>query len=251
MTRLNGRLAIVTGAGVGIGRAIAMRFAAEGAHVWVTDINGESAEETVRDIKDRGGAATAMVVDVSKGQDLTALIRNIDVAHGRADVLVNNAGILVRSEVRQLSDADWAKLREVNVDAILRLSRDALPLLRKGQKPSIINISSIMAHRGLRPLAAYTATKGAVTALTKGLAVEYAPFNIRVNSIAPGYIETAITNRLLKLPPIKQALIDKTPMGRLGQPDDLVGAAVFFASDDSLYCTGAELSVDGGMAAGL
>lgn len=251
MTRLNGRLAIVTGAGVGIGRAIAMRFAAEGAHVWVTDINGESAEETVRDIKDRGGAATAMVVDVSKGQDLTALIRNIDVAHGRADILVNNAGILVRSEVRQLSDADWAKLREVNVDAILRLSRDALPLLRKGQKPSIINISSIMAHRGLRPLAAYTATKGAVTALTKGLAVEYAPFNIRVNSIAPGYIETAITNRLLKLPPIKQALIDKTPMGRLGQPDDLVGAAVFFASDDSLYCTGAELSVDGGMAAGL
>lgn len=251
MTRLSGKIAIVTGAGIGIGQAIAKRFAAEGAHVWVTDINGETAEETVRDIKAKGGAATAMVVDVSKGQDLTALVRNVEVAHARADILVNNAGILVRSELRQLSDADWDKLREVNVDAILRLSRDALPLLRKGQNPSIINISSIMAHRGLRPLAAYTATKGAVTALTKGLAVEYAPFSIRVNSIAPGYIETAITNRLLKLPPIKQALIDKTPMGRLGQPDDLVGAAVFFASDDSLYCTGAELFVDGGMAAGL
>jgi NAD(P)-dependent dehydrogenase (short-subunit alcohol dehydrogenase family) len=251
MTRLSGKVAIVTGAGVGIGRAIARRFAAEGAHVWVTDLNGESAEDTARDIKTEGGAATAMLVDVSKGQDLTALIRNVDAAHGRADILVNNAGILVRSEIRQLSDADWAKLREVNLDAILRLSRDALPLLRKGQKASIINISSIMARRGLRPLAAYTATKGAVTALTKGLAVEYAPFDIRVNAIAPGYIETAITNRLLKMPPIKQALIDKTPMGRLGQPEDLVGAAVFFASDDSLYCTGAELSVDGGMAAGL
>lgn len=251
MTRLSGRIAIVTGAGGGIGQAIAQRFAAEGAHVWATDINGETAEETVRSIKEKGGAATAMLVDVSKGQDLNALIRNVDAAHGRADILVNNAGILVRGEVRQLSDSEWVKLREVNLDAILRLSRDALPLLRKGTNPTIINISSIMAHRGLRPLAAYTMTKGAVTALTKGLAVEYSPYNIRVNSIAPGYVETAITDRLLRLPPVRQALIDKTPMGRLGRPEDIVGAAVFFASDDSLYCTGSELAVDGGMAAGL
>ncbi len=159
MTRLSGKIAIVTGAGIGIGQAIAKRFAAEGAHVWVTDINGETAEETVRDINAKGGAATAMVVDVSKGQDLTALVRNVEVAHARADILVNNAGILVRSELRQLSDADWDKLREVNVDAILRLSRDALPLLRKGQNPSIINISSIMAHRGLRPCAHWPAEK--------------------------------------------------------------------------------------------
>jgi cyclopentanol dehydrogenase len=251
MTRLSGKIAIVTGSGGGIGQAIAQRYAAEGAHVWVTDINGETAEETVRGIKAKGGAATAMTVDVSKGQDLTALVRSVEAAHGLADVLVNNAGILVRGEVRQLSDSDWTKLREVNLDAVLRLSRDALSLLRKSKTGTIINISSIMAHRGLRPLAAYTATKGAVTALTKGLAVEYAPFNIRVNSIAPGYVETAITDRLLKLPPVKQALIDKTPMGRLGRPEDLVGAAVFFASDDSLYCTGSELAVDGGMGAGL
>ncbi len=251
MARLSGKIAIVTGSGGGIGGAIAQRFAVEGAHVWVTDINGETAEETVRDIKAKGGAATAMVVDVSKGQDITALLRSVENAHGYADVLVNNAGILVRGEVRQLSDADWTKLREVNLDAVLRLSRDGLPLLRKSKSASIINISSIMAHRGLRPLAAYTATKGAITALTKGLAVEYASFNIRVNSIAPGYVETGITDRLLKLPPVKQALIDKTPMGRLGTPEDMTGAAVFFASDDSLYCTGSELAVDGGMSAGL
>ena len=152
MTRLSGKIAIVTGAGVGIGQAIAQRFAVEGAHVWVTDINGETAEETVRGIKAAGGAATAMMVDVSKGQDLTALVRKVDAAHGRADVLVNNAGILVRGEVRQLSDDEWTRLREVNVDAVLRLSRDALPLLRKSKNGSIINISSIMAHRGLRPL---------------------------------------------------------------------------------------------------
>lgn len=251
MARLSGKIAIVTGSGGGIGAAIAHRFAGEGAHVWVTDINGEAAEETVREIKAAGGAATAMAVDVSKGQDVTALLRNVENAHGYVDVVVNNAGILVRGEVRQLSDAEWTKLREVNLDAILRVSRDALPLLRKSKSASLINISSIMAHRGLRPLAAYTATKGAITALTKGLAVEYAPFNVRVNSIAPGYVETGITDRLLKLPPVKKALIDKTPMGRLGTPEDMTGAAVFFASDDSLYCTGSELAVDGGMSAGL
>lgn len=251
MSRLAGKIAVVTGAGIGIGAAIAERFAREGAFVYVTDINGETATETVARIKGAGGRAESAVVDVSKGQDVTALIRRIDSEQGKADVLVNNAGILVRGEVRNLTDAEWTKLREVNIDGVLRLSRDALPLLRKGKSASIINISSIMSNRGLRPLAAYTATKGAVTALTKGLAVEYSPFNVRVNAISPGYIETAITDRMLRLPQARKFLIDKTPMGRLGTPEDLTGAAVFFASDDSLYCTGADLLVDGGMAAGL
>jgi len=249
--RLAHKIAIVTGAGTGIGGAIAERFAREGASVYVTDINGETAAETVERIKGAGGVAFSAVVDVSKGQDVTALVRRIESEQGRADILVNNAGILVRAEVRNISDAEWTRLREVNVDGVLRLSRDALPLLRKGRNASIINISSIMSNRGLRPLAAYTATKGAVTALTKGLAVEYHPFNIRVNAISPGYIETAITDRMLKLPQARKFLVDKTPMGRLGTPEDLTGAAVFFASDDSLYCTGADLLVDGGMAAGL
>lgn len=251
MARLAGKIAVITGSGIGIGQAIAKRFAAEGAHVYVTDINGETAADTARAITAAGGAATPMLVDVSKGQDVTALIRAIETAHGKADILVNNAGILIRGEVRSLSDADWTKLREVNIDGVLRLSRDSLSLLKKSSSASIINISSIMANRGLRPLAAYTATKGAVTALTKGLAVEYAPFNIRVNAISPGYVETAITDRLLKLPPVRKALVDKTPMGRLGMPDDITGAAMFFASDDSLYCTGSDLAVDGGMSAGL
>ncbi|HML29609.1 MAG TPA: SDR family NAD(P)-dependent oxidoreductase, partial [Hyphomicrobium sp.] len=115
MARLSGKIAIVTGSGGGIGAAIAHRFAAEGAHVWVTDINGETADQTVRDIKAKGGAATAMAVDVSKGQDVTALFRNMENAHGYVDVVVNNAGIIVRGEVRQLSDSEWTKLREVNL----------------------------------------------------------------------------------------------------------------------------------------
>ncbi len=251
MSRLAGKIAIVTGSGIGIGQAIAKRFANEGATVWVTDIDGETATQTAADIVADGGKATAMQVDVSKGQDVSALMRAIDSAHGHADILVNNAGILVRGELRSLSDAEWTRQREVNIDGVVRLSRDVLPLMRRSKAGSIINISSIMANRGLRPLAAYTATKGAVTALTKGLAIEYAPFKIRVNVISPGYIETAITDRLLKLPPVRKALVDKTPMGRLGQPEDITGAAVFFASDDSLYCTGADLMVDGGMSAGL
>jgi cyclopentanol dehydrogenase len=251
MGRLDGKIAIVTGSAGGIGRAIAIRFAAEGANVWITDIAGEAAEATAGEIRASGGAATAMVADVSRGQDVTALMRAIEAAHGKADILVNNAGILVRGEVRNISDAEWTRLRDVNLDGVFRMSRDALPLLRKGEHASIINISSIMSHRGLRPLAAYTATKGAVTALTKGLAVEYAPFNIRVNAIEPGYVETAITDRMLKLPQAREALVGKTPMGRLGKPEDMTGAAVFFASDDSIYCTGAVLAVDGGMSAGL
>lgn len=251
MGRLQDKIAIVTGAGIGIGQAIAKRYAEEGAHVWVTDINGETAEATAAEIRAAGGQATSMLVDVSKGQDVTALIRAVDAAHSRADILVNNAGILVRGEVRTLTDAEWTRLREVNIDGVLRLSRDCLPLMRKSAAASIINISSIMGHRGLRPLAAYTATKGAVTALTKGLAVEYASFKIRVNTISPGYIETAITERMLRLPQARKLLVDKTPMGRLGTPDDLTGAAVFFASDDSRYCTGSELAVDGGMTANL
>ena len=128
MTRLAGKIAIVTGAGIGIGAAIAERFAREGAFVYVTDINGETAADTVARIKSAGGDGASAVVDVSKGQDVTALIRRIASEQGRADVLVNNAGILVRGEVRHLSDAEWTKLREVNIDGVLRLSRDALPL---------------------------------------------------------------------------------------------------------------------------
>lgn len=251
MGRLDGKVAIVTGAGIGIGQAIARRFAAEGAHVWVTDINGETARATAEDIRAAGGKATDMLVDVSRGQDVHALVRAVETQNGLADILVNNAGILVRGEVRSLTDAEWTKLREVNIDGVLRMARDCLPLLKKSASGSIINISSIMGQRGLRPLAAYTATKGAVTALSKGLAIEYAPFKIRVNTVSPGYIETAITERMLKLPQARKMLVDKTAMGRLGTPEDLTGAALFFASDDSLYCTGSELVVDGGMIAGL
>jgi NAD(P)-dependent dehydrogenase (short-subunit alcohol dehydrogenase family) len=251
MKRLEGRIALVTGSGGGIGRAIAEAFAAEGAHVCVTDVDGAAAATVAGQLVKDGASAGAMTVDVSRGQDVLAMVREVAKVHGRIDVLVNNAGLNVRSDFRHLSDADWVKIREVNLDGVIRVARDGFNLLRASGRGVLINVASIMAHRGLRQLTAYTATKGAVLALTKGLAVEYAPYNIRVNALAPGFVETALTKRALSNPGINKALLDRTLLRRFGTVEDVAKAAVFLASDDAAYITGAELAVDGGMSAGL
>jgi meso-butanediol dehydrogenase / (S,S)-butanediol dehydrogenase / diacetyl reductase len=251
MGRLDGKIALVTGAGAGIGRATASVFAAEGAHVYVSDVNGVAAAETVAAIVALGHHATALTLDVSRGQDVAAAFRAIEAAHGKLDCIVNNAGLNVRGDFRHMSDADWVTIREVNLDGVVRIARDGFPLLKASGQGSLINLASIMGHRGLRQLAGYAATKGAVSALTRALAVEYAPFGIRVNALAPGFIETKLTGQVLRNPAISKALIEQTPMKRFGTPEDIARAALFFASDDSAFVTGAELAVDGGMAAGL
>jgi NAD(P)-dependent dehydrogenase (short-subunit alcohol dehydrogenase family) len=251
MSRLGDRIALVTGAGSGLGRATAKLFAAEGAHVYVTDIDGGAAETVVRDIRGTGASAQAITADVSRGSDVTAMFRAVGAAHGRLDVLVNNAGLNVRGDFRHLSDAEWVKIREVNLDGVVRVARDGFALLRASGRGSLINIASIMGHRGLRQLVAYSATKGALLALTRGLAVEYAPFAVRVNALAPGFVETALTQRALRNPGIQRALLESTPLRRFGLPEEIAKAALFFASDDASYVTGAELAVDGGMSASL
>lgn len=251
MKRLDGRIALVTGAGNGIGLSIARRFADEGAHVYVADVDGTAADAAVAALRETGASATAITVDVSRGQDVTAMFRAVESAHGRLDVLVNNAGINVRSDFRHLSDADWVRIREVNLDGVVRVARDGFELLRKSGRGSLVNLASIMAHRGLRQLAAYSATKGAVAALTRALAVEYAPFAIRVNAVSPGFVETALTARVLRNAMISKALIDQTPLRRFGTGEEVANVALFFASDESAFVTGGELAVDGGMSAGL
>jgi NAD(P)-dependent dehydrogenase (short-subunit alcohol dehydrogenase family) len=251
MGRLEGKVALVTGAASGIGNAIAQVFAEEGARVFLADINGPGAEAAAATLVENGFSAVPVLVDVSKGQDVTRLFREIAAATGKLDVIANNAGVNVRSDFRHMSDADWVKIREVNLDGVVRIARDGFALLQASGRGSLINVASIMGHRGLRQLAGYAATKGAVAALTRALAVEYAPFKIRVNTVSPGFIETAMTSRVLRQPAIKKALVDRTLLGRLGEPVEIARAALFLASDDASYVTGAELAVDGGMSAGL
>lgn len=251
MDRLKDKIALVTGSAAGIGLATAQLFAVEGAHVYITDVAGDAAEKAAAELAAKGLKASAMTVDVSRGQDVTALMRAIEQQHKKLDVVVNNAGINVRTDFRNMSDADWVRLREVNLDGMIRIARDAFPLLKSSGRGSLINLASIMGHRGMRTLAAYGATKGAMSALTRGLAVEYAPFGIRVNALAPGFIETALTERVLRIEAFSKALLDRTPMRRFGTSEDVANAALFFASDESGYITGAELAIDGGMQAAL
>lgn len=251
MDRLKDKIALITGSANGIGLATAQLFAAEGAHVYITDVDGAGAEKAAAALVAKGLKASAMAVDVSRGQDVTALMRTIEQQHKRLDVVVNNAGINVRTDFRNMTDADWVKLREVNLDGIIRIARDAFPLMKASGKASLVNLASIMGHRGMRTLAAYGATKGAISALTRGLAVEYASFGIRVNALAPGFIETALTERVLKIEAFSKALLEQTPLRRFGTGEDVAQAALFFASDESAFITGAEIAVDGGMQAAL
>jgi NAD(P)-dependent dehydrogenase (short-subunit alcohol dehydrogenase family) len=178
-------------------------------------------------------------------------MEEIGAAHGRLDVLVNNAGVGERGDFRHLSDEAWERVWSVNLDGTVRCAREAFDLLKASGKASIINLSSIMATKHTRQMAVYSATKGAVSALSRSLAVEYAPYGIRVNTLLPGYVETALIGRYLSNPMIAKALLTQTPLRRFGTPQDIANAALFLASDEAAYITGASLNVDGGMATTL
>ncbi|MCG8562894.1 MAG: glucose 1-dehydrogenase [Hyphomicrobiales bacterium] len=251
MGRLDNKIALVTGAGAGLGRAIAALFVREGAHVFVADIDGDEASETAAALAGEGGGATALQADVTVQDDVDRALAAIDTAFGRLDVLVNNAGVTRRGDFRHLSDEEWHAVMDVNVTAVVRCSRDALPLLRKAGSASIVNLSSIMERRHIRQLSPYSTSKAAVAGLSRSMAVEYAAYGVRVNYLCPGYVETALTDRVLRNPAIRKALLMQTPMGRFGEPEDIAKAALFLASDDSAYITGSGLTVDGGMSVAL
>jgi NAD(P)-dependent dehydrogenase (short-subunit alcohol dehydrogenase family) len=248
MRRLEDKIALVTGGGAGIGRAIAETFAREGAKVAIADRDGDAAKEVANAIVKLNGAASAHEVDVTDTAQVKKLMEDIGAAHGRLDVLVNNAGVGERSDFRHLSDEAWDRVWAVNLDGTVRCVREAFNLLKASGKASIINLSSIMATKHTRQMAVYSATKGAVSALSRSLAVEYAPYGIRVNTLLPGYVETALIGRFISNPLINKALLTQTPLRRFGTPQDIANAALFLASDEAAYITGAALNVDGGMA---
>ena len=247
MRRLEDKIALVTGAGAGIGRAIAETFAREGAHVVAADRDGEAARETAETIVKSNGAAQAETVNVIDTGQVKSLMKRLAATFGRLDVLVNNAGVGERSDFRHIDDAAWDKVWKTNVDGTVRCAREAFDLLKASGKASVINISSVMATKHTRQMSVYSATKGAVSALSRSLAVEYAPYGIRVNALCPGYVETALIGRYMQKPMIAKALLTQTPLRRFGTPQDIANAALFLASDEAAYITGAGLHVDGGM----
>ena len=251
MGRIEGKVALITGAGSGLGRAIAEEFARHGAHVFVTDRDDALAQETAGGIAKKNGAATAIRADVTSDEDVAAMLRAVDDAFGVLHVLVNNAGITQRSDFCHQGDAEWQEILDVNLRGTVRCSREALPLMRASEGGSIINLSSIMSDRHIRQLSAYSTTKAAISGLSRSMAVEYAPFNIRVNYLCPGYVETALTKQILRNPAVRKALLMQTPMGRFAEPEDIAHAALFLASDESTYITGSGLTVDGGMSVSL
>jgi len=247
--RLRGKVAIVTGAGSGIGRATALRFAAEGAKLVVNDVNGEAAARVVKEIEAAGGSAVAFPADVADARAVEALVREATSRFGRLDVLVNNAAAVIPGPVEAIGDADWRRTQSVTLDGVFHGIRAALPVMAAQGGGSIINIASGAAVAGEPGLGAYGAAKAAVVNLTMTAAVENAARGVRVNTILPGPIETPPLLAAVEATGGRAGWERQIPCGRLGRPEEMAAVALFLASDDASYVHGAAIVADGGVAA--
>ncbi len=245
MSRFTGKTVIVTGSAHGIGEAIARRFAQEGAAVIVADLDGAAAQATARDITQAGGSALGLHVDVSRSAAVNDMVEQTVQAYGQVDVLVNNAGdVTIAKHFLESDEAWWDHFLDTNLKSHYLCSRAVAPLMARAGGGCIINMSSGGATRSHRGMVAYDASKGGVEAFTRSLALELAPYGIRVNALVPGLIVT----RPDHAEPVADRRRNETvPLGRGGRPDDIAGPAAFLASDDALYMTGACLVVDGGV----
>ena len=242
---LSGKVVLVTGAGRGIGRAIAERFAEVGCAVAVNDVDGEAAATTAGAISEGVGTAMAVQADVSDSAQVAAMVDAVMAEHGRIDVLVNNAGIVSPTlHFFEATEEWWRRIIDVNLTGHFLVSHPVARVMAKQGGGSIINMSSGGATRAHRSFTAYDATKGGIEALTRAMALDLGPYNVRVNALVPGAIDTsgmAAGERALRG--------ENVPLGRVGEPLDLTGAALFLASNDASYITGETLRVDGGMLA--
>ncbi len=247
--RLATRTALVTGGGSGIGAAICLRFAEEGARVIVADWNIEAANEVIKQIENSGGQAISIQVDVADGSAVESMVEKAEEAFGPCQILVNAAGILFHGTVLETDDAAWNRLLAVNLTGVFHCCRRVLPGMIAQKRGSIINIASTTGgHAATARAAAYVASKGGVAMLTRALAVDHAKDGVRANAICPGPTDTPMLRSALS-PADLQRFAASFPMGRLGCPEELAAAALFLASDESSFVTGSMLTVDGGQTA--
>ncbi len=253
--RLKGKKALVTGAGSGIGRRTAQRFAEEGAAVMAADLNGESASETAAMIVDSGGTAGSVEVDVTRQDQVASMVEAAVAELGGLDAVINNAGVTIVGAAHDLDEDDWDREIDVNLKSVYLVSRAAWPHLKEGGGGSITSTASIAGLRAIPDDAAYCASKAGVIMLTKCMALDGADAAIRVNCVCPGFIQTPMIDGYFAdqddPEESRKAARDLHPLGRLGDPLDIADGFVYLTSDDARWVTGTELVVDGGLIAGI
>jgi len=250
MGRVNGKIALVTWGAMGMGRTHCELLAAEGATVIVTDMNEAEGKATVDGILANGGKAEFHSLNVTQEAEWVSVVDKVVASHGQIDVLVNNAGILIIKQLEETTTEEWDRTFDINVKGVFFGTKAVLPAMKKAGGGSIINISSIYGLVGAPVSAAYQATKGAVRLFTKATAVDYAQYNIRVNSVHPGVIDTPMTKDLLHADEeTRQAILGSTILDRPAQPKEVSYAILHLASDDSSFMNGSEMVVDGGYTA--
>jgi len=253
VTRLTGKVALITGGGTGIGRAIAMAFAREGARVAVAGRRLEKVREVAAEIEKQAGAAIALQCDVSNANDAERAIHETAMKFGKLNLLVNNAGTLSVSTVDTISEDDWDRVISTNLKGPFLMSRAALKEFRKNGGGTIVNVGSVLGLVAMKDRAVYCASKGGVTMLTKAMALDHAHENVRVNCICPSIIETELVKGLFddseQGKTLKQSRMGTIPLGRFGKPADVADLAVFLASEESSWLTGGAIPLDGGLTA--
>jgi NAD(P)-dependent dehydrogenase (short-subunit alcohol dehydrogenase family) len=245
--RIEGRTAIITGAGSGIGKATALLFSSNGAKIIIADNNEKKGNQTQKEIRKKGGNATFFKTDVASLSSVASLLQNSDLTYGSASILVHCAGVNMPGGVMSLSEKEWDLTIRTNLTSTFYLTKEVVPQMRKMSYGSIVLISSVQGLAGFLESSAYAASKGGVISLTRQLARDFAGDKIRVNCISPGVIKTEIFDHIEGRDSMFAAVSDYTPLGHLGDPLDVAYACLYLASDESSYITGVNLPVDGGM----
>ncbi|WLR52221.1 3-oxoacyl-[acyl-carrier-protein] reductase [Bacillus tianshenii] len=243
--RLEGKVAIITGGGQGIGEATAKKFIAEGAKVVVVDINEENINRTVEALQAQGGEAEGMVVDVTNGEQVDRMVQKTVEKYGKLDIVVNNAGITADGTLVKLSEEQWDNVINVNLKGVYLVGQAAAKQMKAQNNGVILNASSVVGLYGNFGQTNYAATKWGVIGMTKTWAKELGKNGIRANAVAPGFIQTPMTEQMPEK--VLDMMKGKSPLGQLGQPEDIANAYAFLASDEARFITGTVLSVDGGV----